>query len=91
MTDYATKVNILSDLIVATINVTEWDNFKRANDLGLSLAVAETAGLATVQDKGKEYVNRTYQMLLDVLNLDGEYTDLGEIFDAAIAKGAETA
>lgn len=91
MTDYTTKVEILTDLIVATINVTEWDDFKRANDLGLSLAVAESGNLATVHAKGKEYVNRTYQMLLDVLNLSGEYASLSEIFEAAIAKGAETA
>ena len=42
MTDYSTKVDILCDLVISTINVTEWDNFKRANDLGLSLAVAES-------------------------------------------------
>lgn len=90
MTDYATKVNILCDLVVSTINVTEWDNFRRVNDLGLSLAVAESGNLATVHDKGKEYVERTYQMLLEVLSLDGEYADLGELFDDAIAKGAKT-
>ena len=90
MTDYSTKVDILCDLVVSTVKVPEWDNFKRANDLGLSLAVAESGNLATVHAKGREYVEQTYQMLLDVLNLDGEYADLGELFDDAIAKGAKT-
>jgi len=91
MTDYSTKVDILCDLVISTIKVPEWDNFRRANDLGLSLAVAESGNLATVHAKGREYVEQTYQMLLDVLNLSGEYASLSEIFEAAIAKGAETA
>ena len=91
MTDYSTKVDILCDLVISTIKVPEWDNFRRANDLGLSLAVAESGNLATVHAKGREYVEQTYQMLLDVLNLSGEYASLREIFEAAIAKGAETA
>ena len=90
MTDFNTKVDILCDLIVSTMNVPAWDNFKRANDLGISLAVAEQSDLATLNDKGKGYVEQTYQMLLDVLNLDGEYADIGELFDDAIAKGAKT-
>lgn len=91
MTDYTTKVEILCDLIISTINVPEWDNFKRANDLGLSLAVAEQGDLATIKSKGREYIESTYKMLLDVLDLSDEYTTLSEIFDAAIEKGAETA
>ena len=90
MTDFATKVNTLCDLVTATMFVPAWDNFKRANDLGLALAVAEQNGLATLNDKGKEYVEQTYQMLLEVLSLDGEYATLSEIFDAAIANGAKT-
>ena len=90
MTDYATKVNTLCDLVFATLNGPAWDDFKRANDLGLALAVAESGNLATVHDKGKKYVDQTYKMLLDVLSLDGEYASLSEIFDAAIANGAKT-
>lgn len=90
MTDYATKVNILADLVVSTMNVPQWDDFKRANDMGLCLAVADKIEIATVHDEGKEYVERAYQMLLDVLSLDGDYADLGELFDDAIAKGAKT-
>ena len=90
MTDFATKVDTLCDLIVSTMNVPAWDNFKRANDLGISLAVAEQSDLATLNDKGKEYVEQTYKMLLEVLSLDGEYASLSEIFDAAIANGAKT-
>lgn len=90
MTDFNTKVNTLCDLIVSTMNVPAWDNFKRVNDLGLALAVAEQSNLATLNDKGKEYVEHTYKMLLEVLSLDGEYANLSEIFDAAIANGAKT-
>lgn len=90
MTDFATKVNTLCDLATATMFIPAWDNFKRVNDLGMSLAIAEQAGLATLNDKGKEYVEHTYKMLLEVLSLDGEYASLSEIFDAAIANGAKT-
>jgi hypothetical protein len=43
----------------------------------------------TVHDKGKEYVTQAYNLLLEVLGVDGEYSDLGQIFDEAIAKGAD--
>lgn len=91
MTDFKTKVDILCGLVVATVNVPEWDNYKRANDLGLALAVAEQGKLATINSKGKEYVNQSYTMLLNVLGLSGEYATIDEIFEAAIANGADTA
>ena len=89
MTDYGTQVKILTDLVIATANVPQWDAYKRAADLGITLAVADSGDLATVHDKGKEYVTQAYNLLLEVLGVDGEYSDLGQIFDEAIAKGAD--
>jgi hypothetical protein len=91
MTDHATRVKILTDLVIATANVPQWNEYKRAADLGIALAVAESSDLATVNDKGKKYVNSAYILLLEVLELDGEYESIDQVFDAAIAKGSETA
>ena len=84
---FETKADILADLLVRTINAIEWDQFKRANDLGLSLAVAHRGSLATLHESGKSYVEQSYRSLLEVLGLEGEFADLSEVFEAATAGG----
>lgn len=89
MTDFDTKVQIITDLVVATANVKEWDNFRKVNDLSIGLAVGHKVGACTLTKSGIQYVEGAYESLLSVLNVEGEFSDLGEIFDAAIANGSE--
>ena len=88
---FETKVEILCDLVTKTINVKEWEQFKTANDLGVSLAVAHQGNLATLHDAGKAYVEQSYDMLLQLLEIEGEFGSLSEVFDAALAHGSGVA
>lgn len=97
MTDFNTKVEVLCDLVIATVKVPEWDEFKAANDMGLSLAVAHKSGIATLHEGAENLVNDTYAMLLAVLSLpedfevthSDEHPALAQIFEAAVDAGAE--
>lgn len=89
--EFETKAEILCDLVVGTMNVKEWEQFKTANDLGLALAVAHRSNLATLHDAGKAHVEQSYDMLLQVLEIEGEFGSLSEVFDAALAHGSGAA
>jgi hypothetical protein len=84
--DYQRKAKVLCDLVVATTNIEEWDAYKRAADLGISLAIADQGKLATIRASGKKYVIEAYGLLMDVLDIeDHGYTSISEVWDAANA------
>jgi hypothetical protein len=89
--DFDKQVSVLCELVVATANVKEWEQYRLSCDLGLALAVARENSLATLHDSGKAYVEEAYKRLLEVLEIEGEFATLGEIFDAALAKGSAVA
>lgn len=88
---FDTRVSILVDLLTTTNYVPEWENFRKANDLGLPLALAHRLGMCTLSESGKAQVDKTYALLLEVLNVSGEFTNINQLFEAAIANGADTA
>lgn len=90
--DTKAKAKILAKFWITTMRIKEWQEFNRANDLGLPLALALDLNYITVKQGGDDAINLTWDRLCEVLGIENkEYDDLGELFDAAIASGAEVA
>ena len=79
------KTKTLADLWVVTEHQESWDKFRQWANIGLPLALAVEAGMATLTESGQAVIDETYSMLLKVMELDEdvEYEDLRAIFDAA--------
>lgn len=85
------KTKILADLWVVTEHQESWDKFRQWANIGLPLALAVEAGMATLTESGQAIIDETYNMLLAVMELDeaDEYEDLKAIFDAATESDEE--
>jgi len=79
------RAEILSQVWVDFRNDVEFEEFVAYNDLGLPLAYAFNAGLATITPKGIDIINETFDLLVEAT---GHEEDIGfktiyEIIDSA--------
>ena len=71
-TSYEDKCSILADLWLNYRNDTEFVEFVGYNDLGLPLAYAIDNGLVESTDMARRFVEETFDLLLDGLDIDDE-------------------
>jgi hypothetical protein len=83
-TDFQDKASILAHLWVWYRTEQALETFVEFNDLGLPLAYMLSENLATVTESGARFVEDTFDMLLQELNLeDTGFNTLDEVFSAA--------
>lgn len=68
------KAILLVEFIQANFTNPKFNEFFNYNDLGLPLAVAFENDLCTLNDKGTEVLNETYDLMLDEYGVDKDKT-----------------
>ena len=68
------KAILLVEFIQANFTNPKFNEFFDYNDLGLPLAVAFENDLCTLNDKGTEVLNETYNLMLDEYGVDKDKT-----------------
>lgn len=68
------KAILLVEFIQANFTNPKFNEFFDYNDLGLPLAVAFENDLCTLNDKGTEVLNETYDLMLDEYGVDKDKT-----------------
>jgi len=68
------KASILVEFIQANYSNPRYNDFFDYNDLGLPLAVAVENELCTLNDKGTEVLNETYDLMLEEYGVDKDKT-----------------
>lgn len=87
MTDFSSRCDILGKLYAHYRNETNMQDFFEFNDLGLPLAYHTTEGLCMPSEDGCRYINETWDMLMESLELsDIGFEDLEELFQAVVNK-----
>lgn len=80
MTDFLTKCNILADLWLNYRDDEAFIDFIDYCDLGFPLAYAIANGIVETTDKANSLVEETWQLLLEMLNVeDTGYHSLDEL------------
>lgn len=74
MNDFSSKCEILGDLWLDYKTDEGFKDFIEYNDIGLPIAYAASAGLATATGQGELYVNETWDLLVEALGLDADET-----------------
>lgn len=84
MTSESIKVSILADLWMNYRDEEGLEDFIEYNDLGLPLAYAIVTDIVSLSPRAALYVEETFQLLLESLELeDTGFANLEEMFDAA--------
>ena len=83
MTEFDTKVAILSELWTNYKDDKDMQNFFEYNDIGLPLSFMIEQNIVDVKEVGVRYINETFELLCDALGLDSEeeYESIHEMFD----------
>lgn len=68
-TPFDVRCEILGDMWVNHKNEEGLQDFIDYNDIGLPLAFATAEGICTITDKGKRFVNETFELLLETLEI----------------------
>jgi hypothetical protein len=68
------KAILLVEFIQANFTDPKFEKFFDYNDLGLPLAVAFENELCTLNDKGTEVLNETYDLMLEEYGVDKDKT-----------------
>ena len=68
------KAILLVEFIQANFTNPKFNEFFDYNDLGLPLAVAFENDLCTLNDKGTEVLNETYDLMLEEYGVDKDKT-----------------
>jgi hypothetical protein len=68
------KASILVEFIQVNFTDPKFEEFFDYNDLGLPLAVAFENDLCTLNDKGTEVLNETYDLMLEEYGVDKDKT-----------------
>lgn len=68
------KAILLVEFIQANFTNPKFNEFFDYNDLGLPLAVAFENDLCTLNDRGTEVLNETYDLMLDEYGVDKDKT-----------------
>ncbi len=81
--DIKQKSSVIVGFIQMHFNTPQYADFFDYNDLGLPLAVAVDSDLCTLNDKGLEVLNETYDLLCDELGADKEedYNFIDELLE----------
>ena len=69
-TSFENKVAILADLWIAYRNDPGLQDFIAYNDLGLPLAYALNRNIVEIKANGKNIIEESFSMLLDVFDID---------------------
>lgn len=81
-TTYENKCDILAELWINHKNDDEFEDFITYNDLGLPLAYAVSTGIADSNPKIENFINETFEALLEGLERDDEgFEALSEILE----------
>lgn len=81
-TPFSNRCSILAELWVEYKNDVEFEDFIEYNDLGLPLAYAISAEIISVSKVAENFVNETFDMLLDILGLESDtgFETLADVF-----------
>jgi uncharacterized protein YaiI (UPF0178 family) len=69
-TPFDVVCEILADMWVNHKTEEGLEDFISYNDIGLPLAFAVAEGMATISDKGKTFINETWNLLLATLEIE---------------------
>lgn len=85
--DFETKCSIVSECWLVTRNHEAWKELLNYGDLGFPLAYAVTENIATVDERGKGFIEELYSLIVATLDIDDtEYADFEAMLDANIAQ-----
>lgn len=84
-TDFVNKVSILASLWANYQGDSGMADFMEFNDIGLPLAYLTEEKLAVMTDEGARFVNETFDLLLEALDIEDEGF---EYLDEVLAKAA---
>ena len=81
-TPYSNRCDILAELWVEYKNDIEFEDFFDYNDLGLPIAYAISSDIVKSTSLAESFVNETFELFLEVLNIDGDtgFESLADIF-----------
>lgn len=84
MTNESFRVAILADLWMNYRDAEGLEDFIEYNDLGLPLAYAIASEIVTLSPRAAIYIEETFQLLLDSLEIeDTGFASLEEMFEAS--------
>ena len=69
-TGFSNRCDILAELWVEYKNDVDFEDFIDYNDLGLPLAYAISVGIVSKSDLAENFINETFDLLLDVLSIE---------------------
>lgn len=88
MTDYSNKITVLAQAYTAPIQDEGWLQFKSYTDVGLPLAYLLESGVVEItpdtQDSIEGYIDETYTLLMEMLEIEEDIRDTFEKFDDII-------
>lgn len=84
-TDFVNKVSILGSLHANYQGDEGMSDFMEFNDIGLPLSYLVSEKLAVVTDEGARFINETFDLLLEALDIEDEGF---EFLDEVLAKAA---
>lgn len=85
--DFETKCNIVAECWLITRNHESWQELLKYGDIGFPLAYAVKENIATVDERGENFIEELYSLLVSTLDIpDVEYADFEAMLDANIAQ-----
>jgi len=80
-TTFSNKCDILGKLWIEHSDDESLKEFMKYNDIGLPLAYAITEQLATITDSGTEWIDETWEMLMETLGIeDIGFENIDDVF-----------
>jgi len=70
VTEFNNKIDILSNLYNSYRDDEDMSDFFEYNDLGLPMAHLVNEGLVSINEKGKIYIDETWGLFLESLEID---------------------
>ena len=70
MTPFSNRCEILSELWMDYRHDEDFEDFVEYNDIGLPLAYMVSTDLANANEQGIQYINETFDLLLQAMSLD---------------------
>ena len=80
---YENRINVLADIWYNYRDDENMQQFIEYNDLGLPLAYLISTDIVSSTDRAAKYINDSYQLLLDVLEVDDvDYENFAQVLKA---------
>lgn len=87
-TSFDAQVKIIAELWVNYRDEEDFADFIEYNDLGLPMAYLVSEGLVAIQEKGKMFIEETFDLFIKSLGINDEgFEDLNQVLAWAQEKG----